>query len=121
MDNVQFTKPMRIGALVEFVGTVVYTDDNITSSGGNTVGTHDDDESSSMLAVVQVLAFECDQTTGDRQQTNKLTFVFKPCVTDASTGKSVICRDTQTRVMPSTYEETVRYLDGRRILNRLML
>ena len=78
------------------------------------------------LPLLKVRAFEVDQRTGERDQTNKLTFVFKPAAVDphATQKKCNLTvspvRDVQTRVIPRSYGDNLLYLEGRRVLQRLM-
>lgn len=92
VDDIQFVKPVNIGGIMEFVAAVVYSSDD--------------------KIVVQVNAYEVGYASGSREKTNALTYVFAA----PKDGDS----QSVSHVMPSTYEEFVSYLEGRRTLTYLL-
>ena len=56
VDDIQFVKPVNIGSCMEFVATVIYSENN--------------------KIVIMVKAYDVDVTLGTRSKTNMLTYVF---------------------------------------------
>jgi acyl-coenzyme A thioesterase 9 len=84
VDDINFLKPVSIGAVMEFTGRVVY--------------------SSGKYLVIVVVVEELDVQTDSRIKTNQLTYIFKSDRDD----------QLLPEVLPREYEEMVRYLSGKR-------
>ena len=102
MDDVQFTLPMKVGSIVQFNARVIFTDKYKGVQTG----------------VVQVIAQQIDHRTGTRIQTNKMTFLFQPSSV-TNDGQEILDMNIRTNVMPRDYDETVKFLEGRRIFRAL--
>ena len=90
VDDIQFLFPVPCGAILEFNAAMIYAQD--------------------LHVVVQVDVFHLDPNTSYRSKTNELNYVFRAPkhMTKAK------------EIMPSTYNEFVLYLEGRRILHRVL-
>jgi len=93
VDDIQFVKPVNIGGIMEFVAAVVFSSED--------------------KIVVQVNVYEVGYATSTREKTNSLTYVF-------AAPKEGLGPSRVSQVMPSTYEEFVSYLEGRRCLTNLL-
>ena len=85
MDHMYFLQPVEIGAILSFTGLVIHTD-----------GLH---------LVIEVTTEVIHPQTGDTQTTNICYFTFSALDED---GRS----QPVPTVIPHTYEEGLRYLDG---------
>ena len=90
IDDINFLKPVNIGAIMDFVGTVVY--------------------SNGRFIVIQVDVWELSGTNkGSRKaKTNQLTYIFEGQDDDGD-GDA-----TLPQVLPRSYEEMVLYVNGKR-------
>ena len=90
VDDISFIHPVPCGAILEFNAAMIYAQD--------------------LHVVVQVDVFHLDPNTSYRSKTNELNYVFHAPkhMTKAK------------EIMPSTYNEFVLYLEGRRILHRVL-
>jgi acyl-coenzyme A thioesterase 9 len=85
VDHMSFYKPVEIGSIVSFNGVVIYTN------------------SSHMM--VEVTAEVIHPKTGNKEITNVCYFTFKALDDDRNSQEV-------KRVLPYTYEEGLKYLDG---------
>ena len=99
LDEVIFKKPIELGSMVELVGRAVFS-------------AEDEDE-----VRVVVEAHKLTMEDGTREPTNLFHFVFHGRnLHDASDGGTTKASESVARhvVQPSTYEEGMLYLEGRR-------
>mmetsp|Transcript_12799 Transcript_12799/g.28415 ORF Transcript_12799/g.28415 Transcript_12799/m.28415 type:complete len:183 (+) Transcript_12799:2-550(+) len=99
VDDIQFVKPMNVGSVAEFSATVTYSREG--------------------HVVVRVVAMVIDTFTGQRSKTNVLNLIFRSRK-DPTTEIVSAYGGTIPQVLPSTYDEVMLYLEGKRSLDQLL-
>lgn len=91
-DDINFLSPVHLGAICTFKSTITYSRIN---------------EKDKTELVVEVVADVVDPQTQTENTTNTFIFVFS-------------CHKSFKQVVPVTYNEAMKYLDGKRRLDRLL-
>lgn len=90
VDDIQFVKPVNVASIVEFTSAVIYSQNE--------------------YVVVEVEAVDVSPINISRTKTNVMHYIF----TTEDANKKL------PHIMPSTYEEIVNYLQGKRSLDKLL-
>ena len=99
VDEIQFVKAISVGSIIEFITTVVYSQNN--------------------YIVIQVHASKVDHITGNRSKTNILSYIFNGNIP----SNDLNANDTNVivpSVMPREYDEFIHYLEGKRSFDKLI-
>jgi len=103
MDDISFINPVDIGNILTLESTVVYSHPI-------------EDCAQRYYAQVEVLAYVTEPLIGNRRLTNIFNFTFfcTPAGVVGNDEKSQIVK----QILPQTYSEAMRYLAGKRIVDR---
>jgi len=98
MDDVTFYKPVEIGDILTFDSSVTYTSHQSPS----------ENSKQQSFIQVEVIASVTNPKIGQKHMTNTFNFTF-------------LCPENETplpRIIPETYEEAMKYLEGKRRVDR---
>lgn len=91
-DDINFLLPVSLGSLCTFKSTVTYSKT---------------EENGEKLIIVEIIASVVDPSTHKEDETNRFYFVFS-------------CGESKKKVVPVTYDEAIKYIDGLRRLEWLV-
>lgn len=107
VDDISFSHPVQIGSILSFRANIIYTECLPEPSLSTPFPSSSSDPSQQQMIHVEVVADVIDPRSGSRVTTNTFHFTFK-------TFYKAQELDQMKGVIPSTYTEAMKYLEGKR-------